>query len=185
MRNLLDELVLIDTYYQYLAKYNWTFSKEGFPIFKKENFLNKWPAHIIPYYHRKTHFIQKPQETVLCFFCRDQDIYPRLDNILRDLPVYKQFMGIIGTDITVTDDMDEEWQKLIMLLNQLYLAILVQNGIKIILNTRSGNKIYKEAFAHIPKGIMCASSTLGCTQEKFPYEYQYLKKFFTCCLVNY
>lgn len=176
MKNLLDELKLADQYYLYLYDHGQEFTDEGFPIFKRDNFLDKWPELVVPYYNRKSKLVIEPKKTVLCHFSKDIYIYPRLENILNDLPIYQQFLGVIGSDITVTEDMDKEWQKFQMLINQLFLAILAQNKIKIIFNTRSGNKVYPEVFFHIPKGIMCASSTLGCKQEKFPYDYRYLSK---------
>ena len=62
--------------------------------------------------------------------------------------------------------MDFEYQNLIMLINQLFGAILAINGIKIIINTRSGDIKTLINFKSIPQKIMCASSFFGCELQK-------------------
>lgn len=46
----------------------------------------------------------------------------------------KKFMGVIGSDLTVTSDTDLEWQEAIMLVNQLYMAVLAVNNVKVVQN---------------------------------------------------
>jgi hypothetical protein len=112
---------------------------------------------------------------VLCTFASDKEIYPRLKNIYNEIGIYKKYMGVVSSDVTVTEDMDEEWQELIILLNQLYAAILAVNGVKIILNTRVGSNVNLRLYNNYPKNIMCISSFLGCTKNN-EYDYSYLEK---------
>lgn len=65
-------------------------------------------------------------------------------------------------DITITRDMDFEMQEMIMLANQLFVATLVVNNIKIIFNTRNGTLNTLNCFKHVPRHVMCASGFLGC-----------------------
>lgn len=62
--------------------------------------------------------------------------------------------------------MDLELQDTIILANQLFMAILAVNGIKVVLNTRIGNKNFTEYFKNIPHFTMCASGFLGCKNAK-------------------
>ena len=85
-------------------------------------------------------------------------------------------MGVIGADVTVTSDMDLEWQAEIMLLNQLFTATLAVNGIKVIANLRCGG-VESEAFlSSIPQGVMCASGFLGCQKVPSVSDLGYLAK---------
>jgi hypothetical protein len=66
--------------------------------------------------------------------------------------------------------MDVELQKAIILANQLFIAILAVNGVKIVLNTRNGNKDTLSCFRYIPHGVICASGFLGCKKSKDYWE---------------
>jgi len=92
------------------------------------------------------------------------------------LPEYRRYKGVIGLDITVTEDMDLEWQNAIMLLNQLFLAVLGCNGIKIVLNARNGSPSTLSNFSSVPKNVMCATSFLGCSNLKNDMNYSFISK---------
>lgn len=175
MQNLAEMLQCIDQYYEYLHIRKQKFTSDGFPIISPECYLNTVPKFIVPFYHRNDKHITAPKKTVIAFFDKDRNIYPRFDKIFNDIPEYKKFMGVASPDITLTEDMDPEWQNMIALANQLFIAILAINGIKIILNTRSGIN-FQYIFAHIPHNLMCISSTLGCSKKQPAYDFSYLKK---------
>ena len=86
------------------------------------------------------------------------------------------YMGVIGLDVTFTDDMDEEWQRAMVLLNQLFLAVLAINGISIVLNTRTAGLDVACVWQNIPQGVMAASGFLGCEPLKFEDDFSYLGK---------
>lgn len=71
-------------------------------------------------------------------------------------------MGVTGSDATVTADMDVEWQQAIILLNQLFDAVLAVNGIKLVQNLRIGMPSTLSCLLSVPEGVMAASGTLGC-----------------------
>ncbi len=172
----MDIFSTIDNLYQYLADKDIDFTSDGFPIFSPKWFLNEWPDLVIPYSQRNNRRVADKKKTVICFFDKDQRLYPRLSKILDDLQEYKSYMGVIGMDVTVTDDMDKEWQKAILLLNLLFLTVLAVNGIKIIINTRSGGLEPGEIFAGIPENMMAASGFLGCDTIKNQDDLSYLSK---------
>ena len=175
MNNLVDLLHCLDKYSSYLNANGIKFSSSGYPIIPRDCYSDKEPEMIVPFYHRNDKFVKNPKKTAIAFFDKDKNIYPRFDKIHKNIYIYKKYQAVISPDITVTDDMDIEWQHLILLANQLFMAILAVNDIKIIFNTRTGNH-YEEAFSHIPHNIICASSTLGCNKCQPPYDYKYLTK---------
>lgn len=150
------------------------FDKEGWPIFKREYFLDKWPDQIVTYQQRLSKIVIDPSKTLICTYSYDSRIYPRVANVLAEINEYRKYMGVIGADITITCDMDIEMQDAIMMVNQLYMATLAVNGIKIVLNTRTGLPVTNRNFHNIPKNIMCASGFFSCAnckteQEAFLY----------------
>lgn len=84
-------------------------------------------------------------------------------------------MGTIGADLTVTEDMDIEWQRTIILLNRLYDAFLATNGIKLIQNLRVGSPATLNVLTVVPEGVLAASGTLGCPLTK-PNDLSYTLK---------
>lgn len=138
-------------------------------------FLKEKPNLIIPYSNRKSKLIKDKKKTLICSYTSDKRIYPRLKNIFKEISEYKEYLGVATADITITDDMDIEWQQLTILLNLLYGAILAVNGIKIVLNLRIGSSYNIKLFKKISKNIQCISGFLGCKKEN-KYDYTYLAK---------
>jgi len=176
IQNLLTLLKTVDDMYQYLSDKDIDIDENGYPIFRKEMFLCEWPDMVVPYAHRNNWRVIDKKKTVICPFDRDHRLYVRLYKLLSEINEYKKYMGVIELDLTVASDMDEEWQKALTLINQLYLAILAVNGIKIVLNTRSGGLNTEVIFKNIPHDIMVASGFLGCDKSESLYDYGYMKK---------
>jgi len=175
LNTLMDFFKITDKYLEYLSG-KIEFSEEGFPIFTRDMFLDKEPEMIIPYYSRHNKLVKDPTNTVICFFSSDESLYLRLEKVFDDLEEYKQFQGVIGLDVTVTADMDPEWQNAIMLLNQLFLAVLACNGIKIVMNARIGSPRSVENLKYFPKGIIWATSFLGCDKLCSEYDFIFISK---------
>lgn len=153
-----------------------TFDELGFPLIPSECYAKSFPADLIDYPHRRSKHVMNPSSTAICFFMSDSLIYPRFERILQDVSEYRRFAGVVMPDITVTADMDLPWQALIMLFNQLFAAVLAINGIKIIANTRCGSLESSCYLKAIPKGVLCASGSLGCDRLTEPYDYTYTAK---------
>ena len=175
MHNLLDLIKMSDKYISYLKDNNFKFDKNGFPIFTENMFLKELPDQIVPYSNRNSKLVKNKKKTLLCSFTSDVRIYPRFKNIFDEIDIYKQYLGVATPDITVTEDMDIEWQQSIILLNQLFAAVLAVNGIKIVLNTRIGSIQNIRLFKHYPKNAICISGFLGCAKDN-KYNYNYLSK---------
>ena len=155
------------------------FSDDGFPIFTKKMLLDSEPDLIVPFYHRHNKVVKDPSKTVICFYSSDRFLYRRLEKVFDDINEYKLFQGVIGLDVTVTEDMDVEWQNMIMLVNQLFLAILACNGIKIVMNARIGSPASVNNLDGFPKQSLCATSFLGCKKLSSENDYSFLRKILT------
>lgn len=139
------------------------FDSDGWPIFQRTNFVSEVPEEFVTFDYRTNSLITAPRnKTVLAFFEPDRRIYPRLSKIKQDLPIYKQYAGVVFPDITITTDMDHELQETLILANHLFAAYLVANGVKVVFNTRTADITTLDTFKNIPQGVMCASGFLGC-----------------------
>ena len=163
IKSIVDLMELERSYRCYLSAHNVEFDDKGYPRFLPSMFIDQWPDAIVTFQCRNNAMLVKnPVRTAICFFTTDYRLYPRLERIFDDLDEYKKFMAVISMDLTFTDDMDPELQQLIVTINLLFTMILAVNGIKIILNTRSGSLTSSQIFGSIPKGIMVSSGFLGC-----------------------
>jgi len=170
---------LIDRYADYLSGKGIQFNPQGFPMLQPQMYLDEWPELMVPYRDRKARFVHDPSHTVLCLFTSDARIYPRLERVLDDIPEYSRYMGAVGSDLTVTSDMDSEWQRAIMLLNQLHMAVLAVNGVKIVQNLRCGSPDTIACLGCVRPGVMCATSTLGCANTESELDLFFAEKLFT------
>ena len=173
LKKLTDFIFLVDELVLLARNFGVSFDSRGFPIFKREWFLEQVPDLLIPYSKRHTKFVHDPKRTALCHYSPDREIYPRLCCLTNDLPEYHCFLGVVMSDITVTLDMDREWQDFIMLANLLYAAILGANGVKIIPNLRIGDKVNIENLSCIPHKVIWAAGFLGCEKDK-PWDMQFI-----------
>ena len=176
VQSLYDIFVVVDGLYLYLSDKNIDFDEDGFPIFRSDMFLDEWPDMVVPFYRRNDKNVTNKKKTVICFFAKDCELYPRLSKLLSEIDEYKSFMGVIGFDLSITFDMDEEWQRIIALLNQLFLAVLAVNGVKIVFNSRSAGLSTNDIFKNVPQNIMVASGFLGCDCLKADHDFSYLGK---------
>ena len=63
-----------------------------------------------------------------------------------------------------------------MLLNQLFLAVLAVNGIKIVMNARTGSSDSIKNLMIFPKNILWATSFLGCDNLRSETDYSFISK---------
>ncbi|MCR4649081.1 MAG: DUF4417 domain-containing protein, partial [Lachnospiraceae bacterium] len=165
MKNLMDFFNIIDKLTLYLKEKEFSFTEEGYPLFSKEMFLSEKPELIVPVYQRKNRRVTNKKKTLIAFYCGDEHIYRRIVNLPEEIEEYLPYMGVIGCDVTVTKDMEIEWQRAIILLNLLVMAVFAANGIKVVLNTRMGSSETKDMFKFFPKGITIASGFRGGTRK--------------------
>jgi len=187
LKALTDFILLVDRLVLLAISRGIAFNERGLPIFKEEWFLKQPPKILVPYSKRHTKFVTDTKQTVICFYVPDKDIYPRLCNIVHDIPEYLNYMGIVMSDATITSDMDREWQDFIMLANLLYAAILATFGIKIIANLRTGCHGSLENLDCIPHNVMWAAGFLGCPQDE-PWDMRFISSVAfvnASCLLTY
>lgn len=154
-----------------------TFNPEGWPIFNKEDFLEAWPEQVVTIDARNYPFVKDKKNTVLTFYMPDNRIFPRFRNLLREISLYQEYMGVAFPDMTVTADMDVELQKAIILCNHVFAAVLAGHGIKLLCNTRVGGHESMDILQNIPMDVMCISSFLGCdTSKTFIEAQEYIDK---------
>lgn len=144
------------------------FDSDGWPVFQKDHFLDEWTGDMVTYENRTSNLILPEAETVICFYMGDVQNFRRFKKLLNDIPVYQRYLGVVVPDITITRDMDDEMQDMMMLANQLFAAALVANNIKIVFNTRSGIRSTIRHFKNVPRHVVCASGFLGCENAEDP-----------------
>jgi len=175
INNLIDVIDVTNDFLMYLnGKID--LSKDGFPVFTQNMFLNEEPELMVPYYNRHSKIVNDTKKTAICFFGSDESLYRRIENVYEDLDEYRLYQGVIGLDITVTADMDPEWQDAIMLLNQLFLAVLAVNDVKIIMNARTGSSSSIRNLMGLPKNILWATSFLGCNKLNAETDFSFISK---------
>ncbi len=176
INSLINLMSFVDIYTKYLGSLGCCFNDMGFPIMEESQYLSDWPETVVPYNGRKSRFVTDRRHTVICHFCSDSRIYPRLAGLLDELSEYQEFMGVVGFDLSVTYDMDVEWQREVMLVNQLATAVLAFNGVKVVNNLRCGCLETLDCFQAVPRGVMCSSSTLGCMRTSTVLDLEYPQK---------
>ena len=82
VRNMMDLCKIADGYITYLESKGVKFNDDGYPIFEERMFLKELPKQILPYDFRKNRIVDDPRKLLLCFYCPDARIYPRLENVL-------------------------------------------------------------------------------------------------------
>ena len=176
MNNLMDVFTIIDKFTAYLKSKNYPFDRDGYPVFKKEMFLTEIPELVVPVNQRKHKMLVHKGKVLITFFCSDKDIYRRLDKLIDEIDSYKQYIGVVGCDVTITKDMEPEWQRVIMLLNLLTMAVFSSNGVKIVLNTRQGSEETRDIIKRFPKNVMAASGFRGGNRKYDERNFEYVSK---------
>lgn len=167
---------IAESYIDVLTRAGMPFNAEGFPLIPAISYANTIPADMVDWSHRHARYIDKPGNTAICFFTRDSAIYPRFEKLFDEVSAYRNYAAVVMPDITVTSDMDTNWQSFTMLLNHLFGAVLAAQGIKIIANTRCGSMNSRHHLKAIPKKVLCASGNLGCANTASAYDYSYAEK---------
>lgn len=174
--SLREYLLLADSLYRRLRALGCVFDDRGFPAIPGECYVRTAPKYMVDWENRCSSRVGRPAETAICFFRDDARIYRRLCSLERDLPEYRKFAAVVEPDLTVTRDMEPEWQDMMMLLNRLSIAFLAYGGVPSIANSRCGDRgSWVNLEAH-PSGVVWASSTLGCANLASPEDLSYLTK---------
>ena len=179
----MKEIEIADLYTSYLRKHKVKFHINGFPIFNKEWFITTKPKCIVPF--NKRHYIsERKQDVAICFFDKDECLYPRLDKVFCEIDIFKQYHSVCMMDVSISPLMLDEVQRMNLLLNLLFTCVLAVNGIKIIPSFRTGNfetlLLLIQSIGYSKYWIMGAVGTQLIRRNAF-YEYLFRTK---CVLLN-
>lgn len=167
---------MAEEFESYLVSRGMRFDSLGFPLVPPSCYADIVPGEMLPYTHRHSRLCEDAACVAICFFMSDKRIYPRFECLPDEIEDYRGYAAVVVPDLTVTADMDLPWQGFTMLLNQLFGAILAVNGIKIIANTRCGSPASTRYLGAIPKGVLCASGSLGCKVLRREADFDFLSK---------
>ena len=131
------------------------------------------PDELIPFEHRNA--CNDPKKTILTHFANDELLYRRLRNLEKDIEICKNFMGVVGFDLSPRLGWSIEQQKFNLLLNQLVNAYRAVNGVKILPNFRIGDLSTISALNSYPSNCLFAVGTLGCSKGYQTINSVYLK----------
>ena len=162
---------------KYLKEHDIKFNSDGYPIFPKEVFLTDVPNEIVPF--NKKQYCKNKSKTVICFFSNDLEIYRRLNSIDQDIPIYKEYLGIVGFDLSPRTGWDDSKQKFNILLSQMATLYIALHGVKIIPNFRIGDLNTILALNSYPKHSIFAVGILGCSNRHINTNYLLIKLLFT------
>ncbi len=157
---------IADDFYCRLSKSGVCFSADGFPLFSKEMLLEDVPDKFVSY--KQIASVENKSKVAVCFFQKDEFLYPRFRSMDRDIRKFQEFMGVCGFDLSPNIYWPEEQQMFNILLGQLYTAYLAINGIKIIPNWRIGTLRTLKVLKSYPQDSQFAVGTLGSVRnDKF------------------
>ncbi len=149
---------------KYLKQRNVSFSIDGFPVMEDSWFLTTEPDEILPFYNRR--YCHDKKKTCICFNSNDDNLYPRISSVLNDLYIYREYMGVMPMDISVSRYMILETQKFNLLLNALFLSVLGINGIKFAAPLRFGSMETISLFKCYEKAPIGAIGSIGTRSNK-------------------
>lgn len=136
--DVMHEIELVECYTAYLKEHNVKFFDDGFPKFKHEWFISDSPKVVAPF-NKRQYYLQNKRDISICYFEKDEHLYPRLDKIFKEIDILKEYHSVCMMDISISPLMLDEVQRMNLLLNLLFICIVAVNGIKIIPSFRTGD----------------------------------------------
>lgn len=149
--------------FTFLVRHGINFNDHGYPVIPAECILQEIPDEIVPYDHRNA--CVHPSKTVVCYFAKDQRLYPRLDKLDEDIDKLRGYLAVGGFDLSPRREFDKSLQEFNLLLNRMVDAFRAVHGIKILPNFRTGSINTINALSSYPAGSNFLVGTLGCSQR--------------------
>ncbi len=134
----MHEIELVERYTAYLKDRGVEFYENGFPMFKSEWFINNKPLVIAPF-NKRQYYRQNKQYISICYFGKDEHLYPRLDKVFEEIEILKEYHSVCMMDVSISPLMLGEVQRMNLLLNLLFICVIAVNDIKIIPSFRTGD----------------------------------------------
>lgn len=161
----MNEILIANRLVKYLKEKGIQFTEDGYPILKKEWYATTTPSKIVPF--NKKQYFSGEKDISICFFYCDESLYPRLERVIEELEIYKNYHSVCMMDISVSPYMLDEVQKFNLLLNLLFIAVLGSEGIKIIPSFRSGNSETLNVIEEcIPEPLFWVMGIVGTQKSK-------------------
>lgn len=177
----MHEIELVERYTAYLKEHGVEFFEDGFPKFKSEWLITNKPLAIAPF-NKKQYYWQNKRDISICYFGKDEHLYPRLDKVFEEIEMLKEYHSVCMMDVSISPLMLDEVQRMNLLLNLLYICIIAVNNIKIIPSFRTGET---ETLTLLMKSVGYSKywvmGTVGTQQVRSNAFYEYL--FRTKCLL--
>lgn len=174
----MHEIELVERYTALLKEHGVEFFDDGFPKFKFEWFITGKPLVIAPF-NKKQYYQQNKSDISICYFGKDEDLYPRLDKIFEEIGLLKEYHSVCMMDISISPLMLDEVQRMNLLLNMLFICVVAVNGIKIIPSYRTGNsetlQLLMRSVGYSKYWVMGAIGTQLTRNNSF-YEYLFRTK---------
>ena len=174
----MHEIELVERYTAYLKERGVEFFEDGFPKFKFEWFITNVPLIIAPF-NKRQYYRQSKQDISICYFGKDEHLYPRLDKIFEEIDILKDYHSVCMMDVSISPLMLDEVQRMNLLLNMLFICVIAVNNIKIIPSFRTGNietlNLLKRSVGYSKYWVMGAVGTQRVRSNSF-YEYLFRAK---------
>lgn len=178
----MHEIELVERYTTYLKEKGVEFFDNGYPKFKPNWIITNKPIVIAPY-NKRQYYRQNKSHISICYFGKDEHLYPRLDKVFDEIKILKEYHSVCMMDISISPLMLDEVQKMNLLLNLLFICVIAVNGIKIIPSFRTGNfetlQLLIKSVGHSKYWVMGAVGTQRVRNNAF-YEYLFRTK---CLLI--
>lgn len=177
----MHEIELVEHYSTYLKERGVEFYEDGFPKFKLEWFITDSPLVIAPF-NKRQYYWQSKRDISICYFGKDEHIYPRLDKVFEEIEILKEYHSVCMMDVSISPLMLDEVQRMNLLLNLLFICLIAVNNIKIIPSFRTGNfETLKMLIRSVGFSKYWVMGTVGTQQIRSNAFYEYL--FRTKCLL--
>ena len=137
-KRTINEIELVECYTAYLKERGVRFYSNGFPKFESKWFITDPPLVIAPFNKRK-YYSQNKRDISICYFEKDEDLYPRFSKVFKEINILREYHSVCMMDISISPLMLDEVQRMNLLLNLLFTAVIAVNGIKIMPSFRTGN----------------------------------------------
>lgn len=160
-----------------LQEYLWdngvNFTEEGYPIFTEDMLLKEIPKGVCPI--GQTYYVKEKKDYLLVSFSNDENVYKKLNTLMRDVDKYLQYMGFGGFDLSPRINWDINLQKFNLLLSKLADAFLAINGVKLMPNFRTGCLDTIDVLSIYPPHTWYSVGALGCGRGRIKINEMYLR----------
>ena len=175
---VMHEIELVESYTAYLKEKGVEFWENGFPKFKSNWIITTKPRVIAPF-NKRHYYWQNKQDISICYFGKDEHLYPRLDKVFKEIEILKEYHSVCMMDISISPLMLDEVQRMNLLLNLLFICVVAVNGIKIIPSFRTGSfetlQLLVQSVGHSDYWAMGAVGTQQIRNDAF-FDYLFKTK---------